>query len=104
MARPISVTIPHQLGKEEAGRRIDHNFANLQTQMSGGMLGLVKFERHWEGDRLQFTGSGLGQTVRGRIDIRPDSVYLEVDLPELLAALADRITGRLKQEAQKLLK
>ncbi|REK12334.1 MAG: hypothetical protein DWQ37_12280 [Planctomycetota bacterium] len=104
MARPIAVTIPHDLGKDEARRRIDEGFGKLQSQMAGGMLGLVSFEQHWDGDRLNFTGAGLAQTIRGRIDILPESVRLEVDLPELLAALADRITGRLQQETQKLLR
>ena len=32
-----------------------------------------------------------------------DSVQVQLDLPDMLAALADRISGRLKQEGQKLL-
>jgi len=32
-----------------------------------------------------------------------DSVRIELDLPEILAAIADQIVGRLKTEGQKLL-
>jgi putative polyhydroxyalkanoate system protein len=103
MSRPISVNIPHSLGKDEAKRRIDESFGNLQTQMSGGMLGLMSFNRQWEGDRLSFSGGGLGQKITGRLDILPDAVQVQVDLPELLAAIADKITGRLQQETKKLL-
>jgi len=101
---PLTFTLPHSLGKDEARRRIDHGFANIQQQLSAGSgFGLISFDQRWEGDRLSFSGRTLGQTIQGRIDILPDSVHLEVDLPVLLAALADKITGRLKQETVKLL-
>jgi hypothetical protein len=100
---PLTLNIPHDLGLDEARRRIDHGFVNLQQQMAGGMMSLVTFERTWQGDRLHFTGRSLGQTIQGRIDVRPDSVYVEVDLPALLTAIADKITGRLRQETKKLL-
>jgi hypothetical protein len=41
--------------------------------------------------------------VSGRIEVLADAVRIELDLPELLAGLAERIGGRLKQEGQKLL-
>ena len=36
-------------------------------------------------------------------DVRDNAVEIQLDLPEILAAIADRITGRLKTEGQKLL-
>ena len=103
MPAPITVNLPHQLGKEEARRRIAEGFGKLRTQMTGGLLGLVSFQERWEGDRLHFEGGGLGQKVTGRIDVMADSVQIQLDLPPLLAAIADRITGKLKTEGQKLL-
>ena len=41
--------------------------------------------------------------MTGRVDVKDDSVVIEVDLPEMLAALAEGIMGRLKQEGVKLL-
>lgn len=103
MARPITATIPHKLGKEEAHRRIAEGFSNLEQQLTGGMLGMFSLQKRWEGDRLHFEGGGLGQRVSGRLDVLADSVQIQVDLPALLAALADRITGKLKNAAQLLL-
>jgi hypothetical protein len=45
----------------------------------------------------------MGQKATGRLDVLDDTVRIELDLPEMLAALADKITGRLKTEGQKLL-
>src|SRR4051812_23237805 len=107
MARPVSVSIPHSLGKVEARKRIETGFGQLRNQMSGGLSGalgsMVKFQETWEGDRLSFVGTGLGQKISGRLDVRENAVDIQLDLPEILAALADRITGKLKTEGQKLL-
>ena len=103
MARPVTVNIPHQLGKQEARRRIDEGFGRMRQQMTAGLGGMLTFQERWEGDRLHFEGSGLGQKLTGRLDVRADSVEMQLDLPEMLAAIADLITGRIRQEGQKLL-
>lgn len=121
MSRPITINLPHQLGKEEAKRRIAQGFGQFEEHLiaglhgdpqeggrSGGLLGAairstMSFQQQWTGDRLEFTGGGLGQKVSGRIDVGDDAVVMQVDLPEILAAIADRFAGQLKHEGQKLL-
>jgi hypothetical protein len=103
MPRAVTVNIPHTLGKDEARRRIDDGFGRMRQQMTGGLGAMLAFQERWEGDRLHFEASGLGQKLTGRLDVLSDCVQIELDLPELLAALADGISGRLQQEGQKLL-
>jgi hypothetical protein len=103
MPRPVAVNIPHSLGKDEARRRLQTGFASIERTMAGGMLGAVSFTDRWDGDRLHFSGQGLGQQITGTLDVLPESVHLQVDLPEILAVLAERLTVRVKQEGQKLL-
>jgi len=103
LARPVTVNIPHNLGKDEARRRIEDGFGRMRQQMTGGLAAMVTFQERWEGDRLHFQGGVLGQTITGRLDVFADSVQLQLDLPEILAALADRIAGKLRTEGQKLL-
>lgn len=103
MSRPISVNIPHNLGKVEARRRIDEGFSRISQQMAGGIGGMVAFQQHWQNDRLHFEANSLGQKVAGRLDVLPDAVQLELDLPEFLALIAERIKARLANETQKLL-
>ena len=103
MARSVTVNIPHSLGKEEAKRRIEDGFGRMQQQMVGGIGALMSCQQRWDGDRLHFEAGGLGQKATGRLDVLDDTVRIELDLPEMLAALADKITGRLKTEGQKLL-
>jgi hypothetical protein len=103
MARPVAVNIPHDLGKDEARRRLQTGFASIERTMAGGMLGAVSFADRWEGDRLYFSGRGLGQQITGTLDVLADSVQLEIDLPEILAVIAERLAQRVQQEGQKLL-
>ena len=105
MAQPISANIPHRLGKEEARRRIADGFGNLHQQLAGGMARMFSFsvQERWEGDRLHFEAGGLGQKMTGRLDVRDDSIQIEVDVPDLLVSLADKIIARLKEGTQKLL-
>jgi hypothetical protein len=102
MPTPLRASIPHNLGKAEARRRIQEGAANLQTQ-PGGMMGLVAFNHRAEGDRLHLEGIVLGQRITGRIDVEDQAVLVEVDVPTLLASLAEKIKGTITQGAQKLL-
>ena len=103
MARPVSVTIPHSLGKDEARRRIEEGFGKMKQQMASGlgpMGSMLTFQERWEGDRLNFEGGAMGQKMTGRLDVRPDAVEIQLDLPEVLATIADKIMGKLKSEGK----
>lgn len=102
MSRPITVSIPHDLGRAEARRRIEAGFGSLEEQLSAGGLRMTFTER-WEGDRLHFTGRTMGQTVSGQVDVMEDAVQVEVILPRLLAALAEKVRGRLAAQGTRLL-
>lgn len=99
MASPLSISIPHQLGRAEARRRIEAGFANLVRQLPGG--GGTCNER-WDGDRLTFSVSGMGQTVSGVVDVLDAVVAMELELPGVLGLIAGGLKGRL-QEAGRLL-
>jgi hypothetical protein len=103
MGRPVRVSIPHALGQEEARRRIEEGFGRMRQQMAGGLGAMLAFQERWEGNRLHFEAGGLGQKMTGRLDVLADAVQIELDLPEILAALAERISASLKTEGQKLL-
>lgn len=102
MARPVTVTLSHDLGKEEARRRIEEGFGKMKNAMTGGMM--FKFTETWESeDRLTFTAKGLGQTITGEIDVFPSHVRIICTLPGLLASIAETITGRMEHEGKLLL-
>lgn len=102
MARTITVTLTHDLGPEEARRRLREGFGKLRSSFSNGML--FAFSENWAtDDQLRFHAKGFGQTIEGVIDVFPKHVRIEATLPGLLASLAEIITGKLEREGTLLL-
>jgi hypothetical protein len=100
MSKAITRTIPHELGRAEARRRIDEGFASFSQHM-GAVAGALS--KTWTGDRLAFGFAALGQKITGTIDVEDGAIRLEVLLPNLLAMMADKVKRRLKSEGQLLL-
>ena len=82
MSKPLIVSIPHRLGKDEAVRQLKAGLGNARSRY--GAVFAVQ-EEIWTGDSLQFRVSALGQAASGTIDVAEDVVNLKVFLPWLLA-------------------
>src|SRR4051812_8770340 len=100
MAQPVTVSLPHQLGRVEARRRVDVGFADLSRHL-GGSAGAL--EKHWDGDRLSFALTSFGQAVSGYVNVEDAVVTVEVLLPGILGMIANKVRGTLKREGQLLL-
>ncbi len=100
MAAPITVTIPHQLGRAEAHRRIETGFAKL-VNLLPGKTG-ASSER-WDGDQLTFSAAALGQAICGVITVLDTVVTMEIELPGVLGMIANGIKDRLQKAGQLLL-
>ena len=100
MSKPVVVSIPHRLGREEASRRIKSGFGHASSQFAG-ILNISQQE--WAGDRLTFRASALGQDAAGSVDVREDHVLIEVTLPWLLAKIAERLVPAIRREGVLLL-
>ena len=101
MSKPLTLEIPHDLGLQEARRRIETGFGQLEHQFGGG--GLARLEKRWSGDTLSFQAQVLGQTISGRLEVMAALVRMELDLPPFLAMIASSLKGRLQKEGHLLL-
>ena len=100
MATPIFISIPHQLGRTEARRRIETGFVSLVRQLPGSGSNCIE---RWDGDRLTFSVTQLGQTVSGVVDVLDAAVTMEIQLPGVLGLIASGLKGRLRKAGQLLL-
>ncbi len=98
--RKLKVSVPHQLGRVEAKRRIDESIDQVRRQ-HGGLLGPI--ETQWQEDTLVFRVLPLGTPISGDVLVEEDVVYLEVALPWLLAALAGGVRQAIEKEGRLLL-
>lgn len=100
MSGPISLDIPHSLGKDAVRARLDGGIGKIGRLIPGG--GNVTHD--WDGDTMNFSVSALGQDMRCKATISESNVHAEVDLPPMLALFADKIRGVLGNELPKLLR
>jgi Putative polyhydroxyalkanoic acid system protein (PHA_gran_rgn) len=100
MSKPLIVSIPHRLDKEEAVNRIKSGLRDVQTKY--GSLFAVQ-EEVWTGSNPRFRVSALGQAVSGSINVADDHVSLEIYLPWLLAKIAAAIQPLIRKEGVFLL-
>ena len=105
MPRDVTVTLSHDLGKEGARQRIQEGAQQIVSALGGGAAGmLLNVSEEWTGeDQLSFIAKGLGRTIKGRIDIFPAHIRIEATLPNVLATLAELISGKVEKEARLLL-
>jgi hypothetical protein len=100
MTKPLVVSIPHQLGTAEAQRRLRTGIEQIKDQYAGKFALL---EDRWTGPHLDFRLGALGQTVTGKLDITDDHVTLAVELPWMLAMLAEKAQNLIRSKGQLLL-
>jgi Putative polyhydroxyalkanoic acid system protein (PHA_gran_rgn) len=100
VSAPLVVMIPHQLGREEAVRRLRAGFNRART----GSRGLITIDQEdWSGDRLQFQLRALAQSAAGTIEVFEDHLRVEVTLPWLLAKIAERLAPAIRKKTTLLL-
>ncbi|HXL13706.1 MAG TPA: polyhydroxyalkanoic acid system family protein [Bradyrhizobium sp.] len=99
MSAPLVVSIPHQLGREEAIRRLKGGL----TRAASSFPGLKVDEERWEENRMIFRVRALGQVASGTVDVAEDHVQLEVTLPWLLQRFAQAAQIAIKNRGNLLL-
>lgn len=100
MQRPLDVDLPHQLGREEARRRIAGNIHKLESHIPGGTS---RVDSSWEGDTLNLQVHAMGQAVEAKIDVFETKVHCRILLPGMLSFFAGPIEAMLRQKGSGLL-
>ncbi|MGN6848334.1 MAG: polyhydroxyalkanoic acid system family protein [Sphingomicrobium sp.] len=99
MTQPIDVDLPHNLGKDEARRRIANNIHKLEQHIPGG----AQVKSGWAGDQLNLDVTAMGQNVTATIDVMESKVHLKVLLPGVLGMFSGLIQGALQSKGHVLL-
>ena len=99
MPQPIEVDLPHNLGKDEARRRIANNVHRLTDHIPGG----AQVESGWTGDQLNLRVQAMGESVQSAIDVQETKVRVKVMLPGMLGMFSGLIQGALQKKGSVLL-
>jgi putative polyhydroxyalkanoate system protein len=99
MSQPIDVDLPHNLGREEARRRIAANVDRLSDHIPGG----ADVTSSWTGDRLDLSVAAMGEKIQGTLDVQDTKVHVRLALPGMLGMFGGLIAGALKSQGGLLL-
>ena len=99
MSQPIDVDLPHNLGKDEARRRIANNIHKLQEHIPGG----ANVQSGWSGDQLNLSIAAMGEAVNATIDVMESKVHVKVLLPGMLGMFSGVIQAALQKKGNVLL-
>src|SRR5438067_2034338 len=99
MSQPIDVDLPHNLGKDEARRRIANNIHKLEQHIPGG----ARVQSGWTGDQLDLSVAAMGEAVNATIDVMETRVHLRVLLPGMLGMFGGLIQAALQSKGAALL-
>lgn len=97
----MRVPIPHNLGKEEARRRLKTRIHELAGQLPGGA---AEVTTGWPSeDRMTMRVAAMGQQIDGLVDIEENQVVFEVTLPAALSFVEPMVAGAIRKGGQKML-
>jgi hypothetical protein len=100
MSDPITIDIPHKLGKAAARMKLEQGIGQIAGMIPGGSLK----HHQWEGDTLSFAVEAMGQGVASKLTVFDDHVHAVVDLPPMIALFAGKVKEKLGSVGTKLLR
>ncbi|BAF90345.1 hypothetical protein AZC_4347 [Azorhizobium caulinodans ORS 571] len=100
MAPPLTVSVPHKLGREEAVRRLQQGTSLLREKF-GNQVQIL--EETWVDSNLDFRIAAMGQQASGKIEVADDQVNLAVELPYLLHLAGTKIKEMVQKQGALLL-
>jgi hypothetical protein len=100
MSKPLVVSIPHNLGQAEAMRRLQGGMAGVKSQFGDKVASI---QETWSGNRMDFRVGAMGQNVSGHLEVMQDQVRVEVQLPWILAMVAEKAKTFIQKQGTLLL-
>jgi hypothetical protein len=88
--------IPHNLGREEATRRIQEQIPKVRAHVT-------ELDEQWQDHTLTFHFKALGFKVGGTLAVEESTVNVDVDLPLAASLVKGTIEQRVRQEVGGLL-
>jgi hypothetical protein len=101
MAKPTIIEIPHNLGRDEARRRMAAGIGKLASHIPGGAATVT---HSWPSqDRLSLTVTTMGVEVPCTVDAQATSLRVTLQLPAMLSLMSGPIKAIVQQQGDRLL-
>jgi len=101
MADDIVLTFAHDLGVEEATRRLQSGLERLKSEFAGR---LTTADVTWQGPHADLRVGAFGQIITAALDVEAKQIRIAIQLPRILAALATPIKRYLDRAGPEILR
>ena len=96
----MRIALPHNLGKEEARRRVRERSGEIANFIPG----FASVTTSWQGDdRMALAVGAMGQELTGAIEVGESEVAFTVELPAALSFSEPMIRNQIEAKGRKLL-
>ncbi len=102
MSVPVTIDVPHRLGRAGAAERLKSRIGELGGHMPGG-IGHVRHSWPSENE-MALEIEAMGQTIPARLEVLDDVVRVHVALPPMLAYFSGMIGTAVRDQGTKLLR
>jgi hypothetical protein len=96
----LSMSIPHQLGQQEALNRIQSVLENVKSKFGNQVSDL---QQSWNGNNGEFSFKVMNMPVSGTLKVNDNDVALDSKLPMAAAMFQGKIKSVILEEARKVL-
>lgn len=98
---PLTVDVPHRLGRDGAKERLKARAGELGNHLSGGMAQVTS---EWVGPYELALGIGaMGQTISARLEVQETVVRVHLQLPPMLGLFSGVIGSAVRDNGVRLL-
>ncbi len=92
----LAMQVPHNLGREEAARRLKEQAAKARDQVTD-------LEEQWNDHTLTFRFKAMGFGVSGTMVVEDAAVKIDVNLPLAAVMIKGKIEQQLRQKIEGVL-
>ena len=96
----IDLSVVHNLGQEEAKKRISSLIADSRVRFAGRVSNMAE---SWNGYVDVFSFDAMGFSVNGKLDVQSTQVLIELNLPWAAYPFKARIEQEILTHARELL-
>jgi len=96
----IKLSVPHQLGQDEAKSRVSKLMAETRGQFGDKVTDL---EEAWTGNIDAFRFCAMGFDIDGQLEVQPAEVLIDINLPWAALPFKGRVESEILKHARKLL-
>jgi hypothetical protein len=96
----LKLSVPHQLGQDEARTRLAKLIADSREKFGGKVSDL---KESWTGNTDNFSMSVMGFAIDGRLDVQPSEVSIDINFPWAALPFKGRLESEIIKHARELL-